>query len=133
MNTNILVTASALSDQELLARLEMFAGQEREASAQLVGHLAVLASRPSLYAAQGYGSLFGYCTQALLLSEDAACNRIEAARASLRFPLILDLLASGALTLTSVRLLGPHLTVENHESVLARARHRKRRTNTRPS
>jgi hypothetical protein len=127
MNTNILVTASALSDQDLLARLEGLAGTEREASAELVAHLAALDSRSALFAAQGYGSLFGYCTQALRLSEDAACNRIEAARACRRFPLILELLASGSLSLTSVRLLGPHLTAENHESVLAKAVHKTRR------
>jgi len=36
MKTNILVTASALSDQDLLARLEMLAGKEREATVELV-------------------------------------------------------------------------------------------------
>src|SRR5258707_11091723 len=127
METNILVDASALSDQDLLARLETLAGKEREALVELVAHLAALDSRKMLYAAQGYGSLFNYCTQALRLSEDAACNRIEAARACRRFPLILELLASGSLTLTSVRLLAPHLTPENHESVLQKARHRTRR------
>jgi hypothetical protein len=71
--------------------------------------------------------LFSYCTQALRLSEDAACNRIEAARACRRFPVILDLLASGAMSLTSVRLLGRHLTPENHQAVLARASGRSRR------
>src|SRR5260221_12981142 len=79
-----------------------------------------------VYGAQGYGSLFRYCTQALRLSEDAACNRIEPARACRRFPLILELLASGSLTLTSVRLLAKHLTEENHRSVLANARDRSR-------
>jgi hypothetical protein len=127
MDPNILVTASALSDQDLLARLERLAGREREASAELVAHLAALDSREVLYAAQGYGSLFSYCTQALRLSEDAACNRIEAARVCRRFPLILELLASGSLSLTSVRRLAPHLTAENHESVLARAMHKTRR------
>jgi hypothetical protein len=127
MNTNILVTASTLSDQDLLARLEVLAGTEREALAELVAHLAALDSRPLLYAAQGYGSLFTYCTQALRLSEDAACNRIEAARACRRFPLILELMVSGSLSLTSVRVLGRHFTAENHESVLAKARHRTRR------
>src|SRR5712691_3146374 len=122
MKTNILVSAAALSDQDLLARLEVLAGKEREASVELVAHLAALDSRPALYAAQGYGSLFSYCNQALRLSEDAACNRIEAARACRRLPLILDLLASGEVTLTSVRLLGRHLTPENHQAVLARAR-----------
>src|SRR6185295_6279883 len=127
MNTNILLTASALSDQDLLARLEGLARSEREASAELVAHLAALDGRPALYAAQGYGSLFSYCTQALRLSEDAACNRIEAARACRRFPLILDRLASGSLSLTSIRLLSRHLTAENHEAVLEKARHRTRR------
>src|SRR5258706_5817811 len=127
MSTNVLVTAFALSDQDLLARLEALAGNEREASVELIAHLAALDSRPALFLAQGYGSLFSYCTQALRLSEDAACNRIEAARDCLRFPLILELLASGALTLTSVRLLGKHLTAENHESVLAKAREKSRR------
>ena len=122
MDTNILASASALSDQDLLARLEVIAGKERDATVELVAHLAALDSRPSLYAAHGYGSLFSFCTQALRLSEDAACNRIEAARACRRFPLILELLASGSLSLTSVRLLGRHLTTENHQSVLAKAR-----------
>jgi len=127
MKTNILVSAAALSDRDLLARLEALAVKEREASVDLVAHLAELDSRPALYAAQGYGSLFSYCTQALRLSEDAACTRIEAARACRRFPLILELLASGSLSLTSVRLLGRHLTAENHQSVLGKARNRTRR------
>src|SRR5438093_1897424 len=126
MKTNILAIADRLSDQDLLARLHVLAGNGREASVDLLAHLATLDSRPAVYAAQGYGSLFSYCTQALRLSEDAACNRIEAARACRRFPVILDLLASGEVTLTSVRLLGRHLTMENHQAVLARARGRSR-------
>jgi hypothetical protein len=88
----------------------MLAGKERDALVELVAHLAELDSRPHVYAAAGYGSLFSYCTQALRLSEDAACNRIDAARACRRFPVILDLLSSGEVTLTAVRLLGRHLT-----------------------
>src|SRR5256886_6699208 len=126
MQTNILATAAALSDQDLLTRLDALAGREREVSAELVAHLAALDTRPALYAAQGYASLFSYCTQALRLSEDAACSRIEVARACRRFPMILDLLASGSMTLTSVRLLGRHLTPENHQRVLARATGRSR-------
>src|SRR5206468_3476367 len=36
MKTNILVSAATLSDQDLLARLEVLASKEREASAELV-------------------------------------------------------------------------------------------------
>src|SRR5205814_9592370 len=89
--------------------------------AALLAHLAALDARPSVYAAQGYGSLHAYCTQALRLSEDAASSRIAAARACQRFPVILDLLASGEMTLTSVRLLARHLTPENHQAALAKA------------
>jgi 5-methylcytosine-specific restriction endonuclease McrA len=78
-------------------------------------------SCPSLYLAQGYGSLYEYCTRALHLSEDAACNRTKAVRACQEFPVILDMLFAGQLTLTAVRLLGPHLTADNHQAVLARA------------
>jgi hypothetical protein len=127
METNLLATAKALSDQDLLARLDILATKEREASVELVAHLAALDSRPAVYAAQGCGSLFRYCTNVLRLSEDAACNRIEAARACRRFPLVLDLLASGSLTLTPVRLLARHLTRENHREVLSRAGDRSRR------
>jgi|SRR5467141_3959893 len=77
MKTNILATAAGLSDPDLLARLGILAGKDRDALVELVAHLAEPDSRPRLYAAAGYGSLFSYCTQALRLSEDAACNRIE--------------------------------------------------------
>jgi len=127
MNTNMLTLASRLSDPDLLARIGVLAGKEREASVELVAHLAALDTRPSLFAGQSYGSLFGYCTQVLLLSEDAACNRIEAARACRSFPVILDHLVSGAMSLTSARLLRRHLTPENHEAVLARACGKSRR------
>jgi hypothetical protein len=121
MNTNMLAVASSLSDHDLLDRLSALAGREREASAELVAHLVALDARPSLYAARGYGSLFNYCTEALRLSEDAACNRTVAVRACRRFPVILELLAAGEISLTSVRLLHQHLTPENHRDVLARA------------
>jgi len=127
MNTNILALASGLSDHDLLTRLLALAGKEREATVELVAHLAALDSRPSVYAAKGYGSLFTYCVEALRLSEDATCNRIYAARACRRFPKILEALAAGEMSLTSVRMLSPHLTDENWQTVLARAGGRSRR------
>src|SRR5438552_8437498 len=127
MTMNTLAVASGLPDHDLLARIGVLAGREREATVELVAHLAALDTRPALYAAQGFGSLFRYCTQVLRLSEDATCNRIEAARACRDFPVILEALATGAMSLTSVWILRPHLTRENHEAVLARASGRSRR------
>ena len=85
-----------------------------------MAHLAELDTR-RLYLAQGYGSLFSYCTQALLLAEHAAYNRIEAARASRKFPAILERLVDGSVNLSTVRLLAPYLTPENCDEVLAEA------------
>lgn len=123
---NMLASATALSNRELLARLPRLAADERTASAALVAHLVALDMRPDVYAGEGYGSLFAYCSRALRLSEDAACTRIAAVSACRRFPRILDLLVSGELSLTAVRRIGPHLTAENCDSVLARAVNRTR-------
>jgi hypothetical protein len=73
------------------------------------------------YLGEGCSSLFVYCTRVLHLSEHAAYGRIEAARAARKFPLILELLVEGALTLTAVTLLTPHLTPENAAQILDRA------------
>jgi len=106
MPYEILCSLRHLTDEELEARLRGLAGSERDATAQLVAHLAELDTR-DLHLRAGYGSLFAYCRDALHLSEHEAYNRIEAARAARRFPLVLVLLASGAVSLTTVRLLAP--------------------------
>jgi hypothetical protein len=80
-----------------------------------------------LYLGEGCSSLFTYCTQVLHLSEHAAYNRIETARAARRFPVILELVESATVTLTTVRLLAPHLTETNHREVLERARYKSKR------
>lgn len=117
---------SSLSDCELLAETRRVADTERRTTAALVSLLAEVDAR-RLYLGEGYSSLFMYCTQALRLSEHAAYGRITAARAARRFPTILALLHDGAISLTTVGLLAPHLTDENHEAVLAAARHKGKR------
>ena len=72
-------------------------------------------------------TLFTYCTQVPHLSEHAAYGRIEAARAARSYPIILDLLAEGALTLTAIGLLRQHLTPENYREILEEARHKTKR------
>jgi hypothetical protein len=114
-----------LTDAELVARVEALAKREHGDTALLVAHLAELDTR-DVYLRSGYSSLFTYCRDALALSEHEAYNRIEVARAARRFPLVLELLASGAVNVTSVRLLAPHLTPENHASVLESARGKRR-------
>jgi hypothetical protein len=71
-----------------------------------------------LHVREGYSCLFLYCRDALGLSEHEAYGRIEAARAVRRFPLVLELLRCGSITITTVGLLARHLTDENHRAVL---------------
>ena len=78
-----------LSDAALLARVQTCAREERRATAALIAALAEVDAR-RLYLGQGCASLFTYCTQVLHLSEHAAYGRIEAARASRAFPLVLQ-------------------------------------------
>jgi hypothetical protein len=118
-----LARARALSDEKLLARVKTLAVQARQATAELVAHLAEVETR-DLHLASGYSSMFKYCREALHLSEHEAYHRIAAARAARRFPVVLDRLAEGAVNLTTVELLGRHLTAENHAEVLESARGR---------
>ena len=119
MHENILATASRLSDDALLARVKLLADRERFASVELIAHLAE--SRPAAsISARACPSLFRYCKEILHLSEHAAYNRIAAARAARKFPVILDLLADGSLNLTTVTIIAPHLTPENHRPLSRR-------------
>ena len=121
MSIDLLGSLRRLSDDELVARVKDLTARERDDVVQVIAHLAELDTRDVHFRA-GYASLFAYCRDALALSEAEAYNRIEVARAARRFPAILELLVQGTVNLTTVRLLAPHLTLENHAGVLESAR-----------
>ena len=114
---------SRLSDSDLLIEVKRLAAAERQATADLIRSLCEVEAR-RLHLAVGCPSMFSYCRDVLQLSEHAAYARIAAARAAERFPLVMDLLLGGAITLTTVTLLGRHLTAENHVALLQSARHK---------
>jgi hypothetical protein len=126
METALHVTASRLSDRDLLRRVAALAGQERHATVELVAHLAEVDKR-KLYRGEGYGSLFTYCTGALLLGENATYQRIVAARACSRFPALLQHLVDGSLNLSTLRLIAPHLTRGKLDSLLGEVVGRRKR------
>src|SRR2546426_1733765 len=127
MKTNILLSAVVrLSDRHLLDEVKRLAARERDVTVELIAHLAEVEER-GLHHAEGFDSMFLYCRQILLLSEHAAYGRIEAARAARKFPIILEMLAEGSLNLTTVGLVGRHLTRDNYREVLAAAKARSKR------
>src|SRR4026208_2577732 len=120
------ISISSMSDRELLGRIVRVAGDERHITADLLALIGECDAR-RLYLGEGCSSLFTYCTQVLHLSEHAAYHRIEGARAARQFPIILELVADGSMTLTTVAMLRPHLTEDNHQSLMEAARHKSKR------
>src|SRR5688500_3222575 len=95
---------SELNDRDLIAEVKCLAALERRASGAVIRALTEFDAR-RLYLGEGYSSLFSYCTRALNYSETAALARIEVARASRRYPRLLELVTTGALHLSGARVL----------------------------
>ena len=112
--------APELSDDELLAHVTRLAAGERQATASLIAHLAELYGR-RLHERAGYSSLFTFCTLALGLSDHEAYDRMKAAKVVQQYPAVLERLAAGRVSLTTIRLLAPHLTPANCDDLLESA------------
>jgi 5-methylcytosine-specific restriction endonuclease McrA len=115
-----------LSDEELVATVKGLASSEREATAKLVRSLMEVDAR-LLHLRHGCPSLYAWCTEVIGLGEGAAYHRIEVARAARRVPQLADALEDGSLTLSSARVLAPHVTPENWTEVIDQARHKSKR------
>ena len=111
-----------ISDDDLIRRLRFLVRDERGRMVQVIAHLAEGEAR-GLFTKLGHSSS-QYCRNILHFSEHEAYLRICAARCALRFPVILKQLAEGSVNLTTIRLLSPHLTEDNHLELLAEARHK---------
>jgi hypothetical protein len=120
------VNPASFSDRDLLIETERAAARERHATAALLALLAEVDTR-RLYLGEGFSSLFQYAVRRLHLSEPAAYGRITAARAARRFPALLPLLDDGALSLTTIGLLAPHLMDDTWVSLVEAARHKSKR------
>jgi 5-methylcytosine-specific restriction endonuclease McrA len=113
---------SGLSDEQVVEKIRTIVSREFLSLAELLSLLAEMDDR-MLYAKPGFSSLFAFIVKELHLSEHAAYNRITAARAAKRFPLILTLIAEEKIHLTAITTLAPILTQENHEELLSKAVH----------
>lgn len=111
---------SALSDEELMRRLEEFVQEERGRLPWFIACLGELDRRKALEN-RGYSSTFDYCVRRLGLSEDEACRRIQAARAAVSRPQLLPALAEGRLSLTAVSRIAPYVRRPDAPTLIARA------------
>jgi hypothetical protein len=121
-----MTNARSLDDSGLIVALKRLAGSEREATVALINHLAEF-DRRQLYREAGFRSSFQYCVEVLRLSEDAAWNRIAAARMARKYPEVMEMLTDGRLSPTTARLIAKRMTPENHRLLLDTASGRTRR------
>ena len=110
----------ALSSSDLLSATRELIQKSRGVEADLLIHLGEIDER-KLYLDHAFPSMFAFCVGEYGFSEGAAYNRIMVARAARRLPAILEAVRSGQVHLAGLRVLAPHLTNENHRSVLAEA------------
>ena len=115
-----------LSDAELLRRTSALVLVEHGSVADVVEHLSEI-DRRRLYLEHAYPSLYALCVEYFGYSENSSLKRIRVARLALEFPRVLDELRSGAIQLTGLLMLAPHLNETNAEALLAEARYKKRR------
>ena len=123
MNTR---TFAHATDDQLVAELPRLAQNERASAAEFVTGLAEFDGR-KLYLGLGFTSIYSYCAARLHLADGAAYRRVEAARASRRFPVLLDMLRDGRLCLATAALIGPKLTAGSAEGLFEEAAFKSKR------
>lgn len=117
---------AALPPEALLQTLGLLVSRDHQLTADLLAHLAEVDAR-ALFLEHACSSMFIYCVDRLHMSEPTAYKRILAGRTARRFPVIFERVERGALHLTGITLLSPHLTEENHRELLEAASHRSKR------
>jgi hypothetical protein len=115
------VTApSSLASDALARRLAELVGDERNVQVDFLLHLDEF-DRRRAWAEAGFPSLWEYALRVLHLREGAAFRRISAMRVLRRLPQLADALRDGRLCLSTVALLGPVLTDDNAQDLVASA------------
>ena len=115
------MSASTLSNTELLAAMPELVRAERSCAADVIEHLVVVETR-GLHLEQACQSLTSFCIERLGYSEDEASKRARVARLVRRSPRALDELRSGAIHLSGLALLAPYVTEQNCDELFTQAR-----------
>jgi len=117
---------SALSDSQLIHRLDELVHKERETTLDIIRHIIEF-DRRKLYLGLGYSSLFDYCTLQLGYSRSAAQRRIKTARCIAEFPELFCMLEKNEIGLMGVCMLSDILTPENKSELFKEARCKSKR------
>jgi hypothetical protein len=96
-----MITLTDVPDDVLVGRLVEIHKHERSLLVELLRYLAEVDRRKTVLA-QGFPSLFVFCTEVLGLTKASAFRRTTAARLLARFPVVAEYLADGRLNLTTL-------------------------------
>ncbi|MFL5271059.1 MAG: HNH endonuclease [Anaeromyxobacteraceae bacterium] len=110
----------SLEATALSRRLAALAGDEREVQVEFLLHLDAFDQRRG-WAEAGYPSLWEWSLRVLHYREGAAGRRIAAMRVLRRFPSLAAALRQGRLCMSTLALLGPVLSDDNRDDLVARA------------
>ena len=114
------------SDQELIQNLNLCALNEKKYLALFIAYLAEVRKR-ELHFKLGYKSLMEYCQEVLKLDQGQVWVRSQTAGMALDYPLVLELIAQGELTLTSASLIAPVINQDNADEIFERCRGKSKR------
>jgi hypothetical protein len=106
--------------RELHARVMAAMAAEHGGKADVLGLLGEIVARRA-FVPEGFDDPKDYCVRGLGMSGDQALRRLRAARTAHEFPALLPAIAKGRLGVTAVNTLGPHLTSENCDELVALA------------
>lgn len=100
-DTTVPPSITALSDDDLISRVEDLVQRERVTTLQILFHLAEV-DRRRLWRDLEYRSMFDYCVRRLRYSEGATARRLRVARLIARHPRVHDRIRDGRLSLCAV-------------------------------
>ncbi|MEQ1832670.1 MAG: HNH endonuclease, partial [Candidatus Eisenbacteria bacterium] len=117
---------AGLQPHEVWRGLSTRSAEMRAKTAELLCYIAEADAR-QLYRDQACDSMYACCVRVLLMSEDAACRRIDAARVARSHPRIFPALEDGRLNVSAILLLKPHLTTSNADELISAAEGKSKR------
>lgn len=109
-----------VESRELHPRVVAALAVEYGGKADVVGLLGEIVARRT-FVAEGFADPREYCVRALRMSADQAVRRLRAARTVHAFPALLPAVAAGRLGVTAINTLGPHLSADNVDELVALA------------
>jgi len=109
-----------IESRELHPRTVAAMAVECGGKADVLGLLGEIVARHT-FVAEGFADPREYCVRALGMSADQAVRRLRAARTAHQYPALLHAIAAGRLNVTAINTLGPHLSAEHCDELVALA------------